>query len=411
MRHQPKRKNHVPEIPASTGKTLRTTGIRLAVTRQEEVVCGIMPTVSLALAHASYDVHVENGILDRCGELMTRAGISGRIAVITDTNVGPHYEERVMKSLTDAGFEAFCLTIPAGEASKSLSQVETLCDELARRGIDRQGTLVALGGGVIGDLTGFVAAIHYRGIPFVQIPTTIVSQVDSSVGGKTGVNLPSGKNLVGAFHHPKLVVADPSTLITLPRRVMIEGLGEVVKHAAIRDAEMLPLLEELAPHLKKGINEKTLALLPELIARNVAIKARVVEADEKETTGLRALLNFGHTLGHGIEASVPYGSLLHGECVSLGIRSALLLSVRYGGLPETDARRLLALMQALELPLNLPASVDVEKALLKASADKKFEAGSIRFVLLDKLGSAFVSKDITSQDMKDALVELTQPWE
>lgn len=369
-----------------------------------------MPTVSLALAHASYDVHVENGILDKCGELMTRAGISGRVAVITDTNVGASYKSRVMKSLTDAGFEALCLTIPAGEASKSLSQVETLCDELARRGIDRQGTLVALGGGVIGDLTGFVAAIHYRGIPFVQIPTTIVSQVDSSVGGKTGVNLPSGKNLVGAFHHPRLVIADPATLVSLPRRVMIEGLAEVVKHAAIRDAEMLPLLEELAPHLKQGINEGTLALLPELIARNVAIKARVVEADEKETTGLRALLNFGHTLGHGIEASVPYGSLLHGECVSLGIRSALLLSVRYGGLPEPDARRLLALMQALDLPLELPTSVDVEKALLKAGADKKFEAGSIRFVLLDKLGSAFVSKDITSQDMKDALVELTQPW-
>lgn len=369
-----------------------------------------MPTVSLALASAPYDVHVENGILDQCGELMVRTGISGRVAVITDSTVGPFYADRVMNALKASGYDALCLTVPAGEAAKSLSQVEALCDELARCGIDRKGTLVALGGGVIGDLTGFVAAVHYRGIPFVQIPTTIVSQVDSSVGGKTGVNLPSGKNLVGAFHHPRLVIADPVTLTTLSRRVLVEGLGEVVKHAAIKDADMLPLLEELAPRLKQGVTPETLALLPELIARNVAIKARIVEADEKETLGLRALLNFGHTIGHGIEASVPYGSLLHGECVSLGIRSALYLSVRHSGLPEADARRLLMLMNELDLPLNLPPSVDMEKALLKAGADKKFEAGSIRFVLLDKMGGAFVSKDITAQDMKDALLELTTPW-
>ncbi len=386
-----------------------STRIHLASPGASGVKTGTMPTVPLALSQSSYAVHVENGLLDRAGELMAEAGVSGRVAVVTDTNVGPLYAERLLTSLTTAGFEAILLTIPAGEASKSLSRTEELCDELARLGIDRKGTLVALGGGVTGDLTGFTAAIHYRGIPFVQIPTTIVAQVDSSVGGKTGVNIPSGKNLVGAFHHPRLVIADPATLLTLPPRVLIEGMAEVVKHAAIRDADMLPLLEELAPAFRNGLSAEMLALLPELIARNVAIKARIVEEDEKETLGLRALLNFGHTIGHGIEAAVPYGQILHGEAVSLGIRAALFLSLKRAGLPQREADRLLKLMDDMGLPLVLPDGVDTALALKKAGADKKFEAGAIRFVLINRPGHSFVSRDISADDMEEALLELTRP--
>ena len=199
-----------------------------------------------------------------------------------------------------------------------MSHAETLCRDMIRSGHDRKSMVVALGGGVVGDLAGFVAAIFYRGLPFVQIPTTIVSQVDSSVGGKTGVNVAEGKNLLGAFHQPRLVLVDPETLRTLPDREFHEGFAEAIKHAAIRDAPMLADLAALDPASRE--------VPAELIARNIAIKARVVEADEHETLGVRALLNFGHTIGHGIEASVPYGEMLHGEAIALGMRAALYLS-------------------------------------------------------------------------------------
>ncbi len=345
-----------------------------------------MPTISLALGERSYDIHVENGALDRTGEFAYRAGLDGKIAVITDSCVAPLYAERVIKSLESAGFMPSLHVVNAGEASKNMLQAQELCSELVRAGLDRTGCIAALGGGVVGDLAGFIASIYYRGIPFMQIPTTVVAQVDSSVGGKTAVNIPEGKNLVGAFHQPSVVVIDPTTLVTLDRRTLAEGLAEAVKHAAIKDAS-----------------------IPDLIARNVAIKARIVENDELETLDIRALLNFGHTIGHGIEAAVPYGTILHGEAVALGMRAALFLSERKAGLSSSDANKILRTLQALELPLVLPDGIDTATVLQKTASDKKFRAGTIRFVLLSKAGEAGISTNITREDMAEAIEELRRP--
>jgi 3-dehydroquinate synthase len=251
---------------------------------------------------------------------------------------------------------------------------------------------------VVGDLAGYVAASFYRGVPFIQIPTTIVAQVDSSVGGKTGINLPQGKNLAGAFHQPRLVLVDPDTLATLPPREFREGFAEVIKHAAIRDAAMLDDIAALDP-ASTGVPAG-------LIARNIAIKARIVEEDERETAGTRALLNFGHTIGHGIEAAVPYGQLLHGEAISLGLRAALFLSERRAGLDPADSARILALLGHFDLPLTLPATISADAVLDRVARDKKFEAGRIRFVLLRRAGEAFVSRDVTADDLADAVDSL-----
>jgi 3-dehydroquinate synthase len=257
---------------------------------------------------------------------------------------------------------------------------------------------VALGGGVTGDLAGFVASIFYRGVPFVQIPTTIVSQVDSAVGGKTGVNAPEGKNLIGAFHQPRLVLIDPETLLTLPGREFREGFAEVIKHAAIRDEAMLDELEALDP-----LNQ---TVPSELIARNVAIKARVVEEDEQETSGTRALLNFGHTIGHGIEASVPYGTLLHGEAISLGIRAALMLSEKHAGLAPEASQRILDLLTHFQLPLELSDEISTDLVMEKLMRDKKFSGGKRTFVLLDRPGNGITCSTIPLEDIAPTINSL-----
>ena len=300
-----------------------------------------------------------------------------------------------MASLESAGFRPTLHTVPAGEGSKSMSHAENLCREMIRAGHDRKSMVVALGGGVVGDLAGFVAAIFFRGLPFVQIPTTIVAQVDSSVGGKTGVNVAEGKNLLGAFHQPRLVLVDPETLRTLPDREFHEGFAEAIKHAAIRDAPMLDDLAALDPSNRE--------VPADLIARNIAIKARVVEADEHETLGIRALLNFGHTIGHGIEASVPYGEMLHGEAIALGMKAALHLSERRAGLSPEASGRVLALLEKFRLPQILPSSITTETVMQKLATDKKFSAGAIRFVLLDAAGSAHVTDTVTPEDLREAI--------
>jgi len=358
-----------------------------------------MPTVRVDLDQRTYDVIVEAGCLASAGKRIREAGMNHkRAAIISDTTVAGFYADELLISLVEAGFECSLHQVPAGEASKSLAQAEGLCREMTREGHDRQSMVVALGGGVVGDLAGFVAAIFFRGIPFVQIPTTIVSQVDSSVGGKTGVNITEGKNLVGAFHQPRLVLVDPETLKTLGEREYREGFAEAIKHAAIRDATML---DELA-----ALDSSSRDVPADLIARNIAIKARIVEEDEQETSGTRALLNFGHTIGHGIEASVPYGELLHGEAIALGMRAALHLSVARNTLSETDARRVLDLLRHFDLPLILPDDIETATVLEKLASDKKFSQGSIRFVLLDALGKASVHDKVTHQDLHAAIEHL-----
>ena len=357
-----------------------------------------MPDVTVDLAERSYHVLVENGALADAGKKIAGLGIGRKFAVITDDNVAGHHLEPLVSSLTGAGLEATTHSVPAGEASKSFAQTAELCGALAEAGHDRASAVIALGGGVVGDLAGFVAASFYRGVPFVQIPTTIVSQVDSSVGGKTGINLAQGKNLVGAFHQPRLVLVDPATLGTLHSREFREGFAEVIKHAAIRDASMIAEIAALDP--------ASTDVPADLIARNIAIKARIVEEDEHETTGTRALLNFGHTIGHGIEAAVPYGQLLHGEAISLGLRAALFLSERRAGLASDDSARILSLLKHFGLPLTLDPSLSTDVVLDRVARDKKFSSGRIRFVLLRSAGDAFVSAEVTRDDMADAIEEL-----
>jgi len=358
-----------------------------------------MPVVRVDLAERAYEVIVESGLLSNAGQVIANAGLSGRkAAIITDETVASLHSAALISSLEAAGFSPTLHLVPAGEASKSLGQSEKLCREMTQAGHDRKSFVIALGGGVVGDLAGFVAAIFYRGIPFVQIPTTIVAQVDSSIGGKTGVNISEGKNLVGAFHQPALVIVDPETLRTLPAREFNEGFAEAIKHAAIRDAAMV---EELA-----ALDPASRDVPADLIARNIAIKARVVEEDEHELKDVRALLNFGHTIGHGIEAAVPYGEMLHGEAISLGIRAALYLSEKHAGLSSDDSRKILDLLARYDLPLILPASIATEIVLEKLARDKKFSAGAIRFVVLDAIGSAKVIKTITTGDILEAIEHL-----
>ena len=368
-----------------------------------------MPSVTLSLGQNSYEVHVANGSLKSVGDFLSRTRISGKAAVISDTNVAPLYAASVLAGLDDAGYAASTHTFPAGEQSKTLATVERLAGELVKAGHDRTSFIVALGGGVVGDLAGFLAATYYRGIPFVQVPSSVMAQVDSSVGGKTAVNIAAGKNLIGAFHQPRLVVADPLTLATLEPRVGREGLAEMVKHAAIARPKSLFPLMQLADELDIGFSLTTIRRLPEIIADNIAVKARIVEQDEHETRGVRAFLNFGHTIGHGIEASVPYGELLHGEVVSLGMRAALHLSRKHAALSAEDERLVINALRSIGLPLTLPEHVDTETVMEHVAADKKFRSGAPRFVLLEAPGRPILSDSVTEADMREALELLKSP--
>jgi 3-dehydroquinate synthase len=361
-----------------------------------------MPALRVDLADRSYPVFVENGLLGRAAETLSGLEISFRkVAVVSDETVASFHAPALMSALASASLQATLHTVPAGESSKSMSRAEVLCREMAAAGHDRKSLVIALGGGVVGDLAGFAAAIFYRGIPFIQIPTTIVAQVDSSVGGKTGVNIAEGKNLLGCFHQPRAVLVDPETLRTLPDREFHEGFAEAIKHAAIRDAAMLDDLAALHPSSRE--------VPAGLIARNIAIKARIVEQDEHETLGLRALLNFGHTIGHGIEAAVPYGQILHGEAIALGMRAALVLSEKHGGITPTESQRVLKLLQHFHLPLLLPPEITTEVVLEKLSRDKKFTAGGIRFVVLQQLGDAAITDKVTRGDLAAAIEALRSP--
>jgi len=360
-----------------------------------------MLTIPVSLAEKSYEVRIADGLLASAGEearaLFPQANAC---AVVSDDTVAPLYGETLCASLRAAGFAPHLITVPAGEPSKSFAALESVTRGMIQAGLDRKAFLVALGGGVIGDLAGFAASIFYRGIPYVQIPTTIVSVVDSSVGGKTGINTPEGKNLIGTFHQPRRVLIDPLTLGTLPAREYNEGFAEIIKHAAIRDAAMLPLIARAAA------SERRDGLAP-LIADNVRIKAAIVSEDEFETKGLRALLNLGHTIGHAIEASAAgYGELLHGEAISLGLRAALFLSEKHTGLSREDSTAVLTLLAAFRLPLVLPESITTEKIMEKLGRDKKFDQGAIRFVLLRGLGDAHVSSEVTRGDILAAVEHL-----
>jgi len=351
--------------------------------------------VPVNLGERSYEIHVGAGVLDQLGGLCAGAGLKGKCLVVTDENVGGHYGETVIRSLETAGFSAALVTLPAGEATKCGDQVFSLYSKCIEAGLDRHSFIVALGGGVVGDLSGFVAATYLRGIPFVQVPTSLLAMVDSSVGGKTGINLPEGKNLVGAFYQPQLVLADLQTLETLADREYRAGLAEVIKYGIIYDAPFFQTLEE---NLGELSNVGNVELLAQVVGRCCEIKAEVVAQDEREG-GLRAILNFGHTVGHAVEKVAGYGEVVHGEGVSIGSAFAARASVELSGLSKEECDRIEHLFQALELPVNAPKYnwPDLRAAL---SVDKKTVGGMPKFVLVPTLGKSTISNEIPEETME-----------
>ena len=337
-----------------------------------------MEVVSVTAGESRYEVVVGAGLLKSLGARIANLVRGPRCLVVADENTGRLFGETIMRSLRAAGFEPALVTIPAGEASKSFAQLQKVCDEMAAAGLDRSSFVVALGGGVVGDLAGFAAAIYHRGIPYVHVPTTLLAQVDSSVGGKTAIDTSFGKNLVGAFHQPVLVVADVDTLGTLPKREFNQGFAEIIKLGIIADAHLFQLLENFAR-----------SDLPQLVRRSVEIKAAIVARDERDLTGERAILNFGHTVGHAIEKAGGYGRFLHGEAVGLGMIAACEISVQTAGLPDLDRQKVVAMLKAFDLPTRLPSDFPREQILPALEADKKFERGEVRFVVVtERLGSA-----------------------
>lgn len=341
-----------------------------------------MRTVKVPLGDRSYSIKIGPSLLDKAGTTLKKIGLGGPCAVISDDNVAPLYLESVVDSLSNAGFSPTPIILPHGEKTKTVRNVEKCYDILAKNRLERKSPVIALGGGVIGDLGGFVAASYLRGVPFVQIPTTLLAQVDSSVGGKVGVNLKSGKNLVGAFYQPHVVLCDLDTLKTLPDRELRAGMAEIIKYGVIYDPKLFTLLEKNMADL--------LSLSPDLIgkvvARCCAIKADVVEQDEKEG-GLRAILNFGHTIGHAIEAISGYSEYLHGEAISIGMVKAGLLSQELSGYKENEHQRLLNLLQKTGLPTEIKLTPAKRHKIIEAmSLDKKVQNGEVRFVLAERIG-------------------------
>lgn len=344
-----------------------------------------------------YPVLIGSGLLATVGDAIKQEQSLGRCALISDTNVSPRFAGQVQRSLTAAGFESKLITVPAGERSKSFEQAGTICEQMLEAGLDRQSFVIGLGGGMIGDLSGFVAAIFQRGIPHVQIPTTLLAMADSSIGGKTGVNAAAGKNLIGALHHPILVIDDVDTLKTLPPAELAQGFAEIIKHAIIADAEMFRELGEV--DLKK-------IDFVSFIRRNVEIKARIIANDEHDRKGDRALLNFGHTIGHGIERASDYEGISHGEALSIGICAACKISVKRAGLSKKEHDAIVDLLAKFDLPTKLPANFPRQKIFDALKFDKKFERGEIRFIVTPKIGLAHLSRDVTIEDIRAAVEEL-----
>ena len=356
-----------------------------------------MKRLNIDLADRSYDILINRNLLSKVGEFISKRLEPSRSIIITHPSVRKLFGEKIESGLANVGQSPGVIEIPEGETSKSLQQVELVYDRMLEMKCDRKSVLIALGGGVVGDLTGFIAATYQRGIPLIQIPTTLLSQVDSSVGGKTAVNHPRGKNMIGAFYQPKLVVIDLDTLRTLPKKELRAGLAEVVKYGVIADAKLFAFLE--------NNTEKILSLdsdcLEHIIETSCAIKARVVEKDERESRH-RMILNFGHTFGHSIETLTNYTEYLHGEALSIGMVQAALLSVEIGLCNEDIPIRITNLLKKIGLPIQAPdlKSKDIIESMCH---DKKSSHNKLRFVLAKAIGSVEIVDDVPKMPIKAVL--------
>ena len=355
-----------------------------------------MQTLTVSLADRSYPIHIGSGLLWQA-ELILPYLKRKQVAIVSNTTVAPLYMQAIAQPLRDAGVSVIEIILPDGEAHKNNQTLQIIYDHLLQNRCERNTTLIALGGGVIGDLTGYAAATYLRGVPFIQVPTTLLSQVDSSVGGKTGINHPLGKNMIGAFYQPKLVLADIDTLKTLPQRELSAGIAEVIKYGLIRDADFFDWLE---------INMSALMALDTAVAsyaiyRSCQNKAEVVVADEHEQ-GERALLNLGHTFGHAIENAMGYGVWLHGEAVATGTVMAADLSQRMGWLNAAQIARIKTIMQAAKLPIDAP-DLGADEYLRLMQLDKKVSDGRIRLILQQDIGKAVMTADYDADKLKQTL--------
>ncbi len=361
-----------------------------------------MRTVHVRLGPRSYPIYIGSGLLARLGAACSRLKLGARCAIITDAPVARHYAKTAWKSLQGEGFEPALVTVPGGETAKCLKTVQSCYDQLAAHRLERNSFVVALGGGVVGDMAGFVAATFLRGIDFVQVPTTLLAQVDSSVGGKVGVNLKAGKNLVGAFYQPRVVVCDLDTLGTLPDREFRAGLAEVIKYGIIRDAALFGQLERGLPRLL----QRQPTALASVVARCCAIKAAVVGQDETES-GPRAILNFGHSIGHALEAASGYGRLLHGEAIAIGQVATAKLSHALVGLPARDVERITNLLAKAGLPARIRLSARQRHRFFAAMRlDKKVSGGEVKFVLAKKIGRVIWGQRVSANLIQSTLDEV-----
>ena len=353
--------------------------------------------VTVGLAERSYPIRIRAGLLTSIGEDLKKRKAGTRYGVISDDHVAELYGSNLMASLSAAGLRAELITFPRGEENKNLQTIARLASELAQRGFDRGDGLIALGGGVTGDITGFLASMYMRGIPFVQIPTTLLAQVDSSVGGKTGVDIPEGKNLVGAFYQPKAVYIDTDVLQTLPRVELQGGLAEVIKYGVIRDANFFEFLDEQRDAVFSLDNE----VITRLIARCCEIKANVVELDEREG-GIRRILNYGHTIGHAVEAASDF-KIIHGLAVAIGMCAAADLAVKTGSLPAGQAETIRNLIKKYGLPTSIPTELDRQRIKKYLLSDKKTVAGHVFYVLPEVIGKVSISDQVKSRDVDSVL--------
>lgn len=355
-----------------------------------------MQTLGITLGERAYSIHVGSGILEST-DLVVDALATPRVAIVTNRTVRPLYADGLVERLKQRGVTVTVVTLEDGEAHKTWDSLNTIYDAMLRARCDRRTTIIAVGGGVVGDIAGFAAATFMRGVPFIQVPTTLLAQVDSSVGGKTAINHPLGKNMIGAFYQPAMVLADTNTLATLPDRELKAGLAEVIKHGAVQDASFFEWLEA---NMERLLARDPLAL-SHAVVRSVEIKAAVVSIDERET-GPRALLNFGHTFGHAIEAGLGFGAWLHGEAVAAGMVMAAELSVRIGKLGPEDADRIKRLIQRAGLPVVGP-NLGIDRYLDLMSLDKKVALGRMRFILLAGLGKGFIAEATPEVSVRSTL--------
>ncbi len=370
--------------------------------------------IEISGAGFRYFAHVGRGLIGQSGAL-TREIVPGhRAVIITDSNLPRPFLDKVAASFEAAEFQVSTLAVSAGEKAKSLPEVERICGELSAQ--PGPSLIVGLGGGVVGDLSGFVAAVFHRGIPHVQIPTTLLAMVDSAIGGKTGVNLATGKNLVGSIHHPSVVIADAELLRTLPARELRQGFAEIIKHAIVRDAAMFAQLSafrggasgDSARDDEPNVSSATQAdSLSALIARNIRIKAAIISADDRDVSGARAVLNFGHTVGHGIECASDF-QIPHGDCVSLGMVAACHVSMKRAGFPRRQCAEVISLLKRFDLPTQLPNGIAPRKIAEAIARDKKFRGREVRFVVTPRIGEGYLSSEVTMMDIEEAIAALSQ---